>query len=67
MALGPGHYEGYYGAAAYVERILKGAKPSELPIAGPTEFTMSANRTAMKTLGLSLPPDLASRVDEWIE
>jgi putative ABC transport system substrate-binding protein len=67
MALGPGHYEGYYGAAAYVEKILKGAKPSELPIAGPTQFTMSANRTALKNLGLSLPSDLTGRVDEWID
>ena len=67
MALGPGHYEGYYGAAKYVDKILRGANPAELPIAGPTEFTMSANRTALKNLGLSLPPDLAARVNEWIE
>jgi putative tryptophan/tyrosine transport system substrate-binding protein len=46
---------------------LRGAKPAELPIAGPTEFTMSANRTALKNLGLSLPPDLAGRIDEWID
>jgi putative ABC transport system substrate-binding protein len=67
IALGPGHYEGYYGAAKYVDTILRGAKPAELPIAGPTEFTMSANRTALKNLGLSLPPDLAGRIDEWID
>ena len=67
IALGPGHYEGYYGAASYVDRILRGAKPADLPIAGPTEFMMSANRTALKNLGLSLPPDLAGRVDEWID
>jgi len=67
MALGPGHYEGYYGAAKYVDRILHGANPADLAIAGPTEFTMSANRTALKNLGLSLPPDLAGRVDEWID
>jgi putative ABC transport system substrate-binding protein len=67
IALGPGHYEGYHAAASYVDRILRGAKPADLPIAGPTEFTMSANRTALKNLGLSLPPDLAGRVDEWID
>jgi putative tryptophan/tyrosine transport system substrate-binding protein len=67
MALGPGHYEGYYGAAKYVDRILRGASPADLPIAGPTEFTMSANRTSLKNLGLSLPPDLAARVNEWID
>jgi putative tryptophan/tyrosine transport system substrate-binding protein len=67
MALGPGHYEGYYGAARYVDRILRGADPADLPIAGPTEFTMSANRTALSKLGLSLPADLAARVNEWID
>jgi putative tryptophan/tyrosine transport system substrate-binding protein len=67
LALGPGHYEGYYGAAKYVDRILRGANPAELPIAGPTEFTMSANRAALAKLGLSLPSDLAARVNEWID
>lgn len=67
MALGPGHYEGYYGAAAYVDKILHGANPADLPIAGPTQFTMSANRTALKALGVSLPSDLAARIDEWID
>jgi len=43
------------------------AKPADLPIAGPTQFTMSANRTALKNLGLSLPSDVAARVDEWID
>jgi putative tryptophan/tyrosine transport system substrate-binding protein len=50
-----------------VDRILHGAKPADLPIAGPTEFTMSANCTALKNLGLSLPADLSGRVDEWID
>jgi len=67
MAIGPGHYEGYYGAATYVDKILHGANPADLPIAGPTQFTMSANRTALKNLGLSMPSDLAARVDEWID
>src|SRR5215468_6622899 len=62
MAIGPGHYQGYYGAATYVDKILHGANPADLPIAGPTQFTMSANRTALKNLGLSLPSDLAARV-----
>ena len=67
MALGPGHYEGYHGAAKYVDQILRGANPAELPIAGPTQFTMSANRAAFDKLGLSLPSDLAAGVDEWID
>jgi putative ABC transport system substrate-binding protein len=61
MALGPGHFEGYYGAAKYVDKILRGANPADLPIAGPTEFTMSVNRTALGRLGLSLPSD-----HQWI-
>jgi putative ABC transport system substrate-binding protein len=67
MALGPGHYEGYYGAAKYVDKILRGANPADLPIAGPTQFTMSVNRMALEKLGLSLPSDLAARVNEWID
>ena len=67
MALGPGHYEGYYGAAKYVDKVLRGANPAELPIAGPTQFTLSVNRAALGKLGLSLPSDLSARVEEWME
>jgi putative ABC transport system substrate-binding protein len=67
LALGPGHYEGYYGAAKYVDRILKGTKPADLPIDGPTQFTMSASRSAIAKLGLLLPPDISARVNEWID
>ena len=67
MALGPGHYEGYHGAARYVDEILRGANPADLPIAGPTHFIMSANRTTLRKFGLSLPSELADRVNEWID
>jgi ABC-type uncharacterized transport system substrate-binding protein len=67
MALGPGHYEGYYDAAKYVDKILHGTNPADLPIAGPTQFTMSGNRSAFKNLDLSLPPELAAQVNEWID
>jgi putative ABC transport system substrate-binding protein len=67
MALGPGHYEGYHGAARYVDRILRGASPSDLAIAGPTEFILSANRSTLGRLDISLPPDLSSQVNEWID
>jgi putative ABC transport system substrate-binding protein len=65
MSLGPGHQEGYYGAAKYVGAILKGAKPADLPIAGPTQFTLSASKSALEKLGLTLPDDLKSRVSDW--
>jgi ABC-type uncharacterized transport system substrate-binding protein len=65
MGLGPGHYEGYYGAAKYVDRILHGANPAELPVAGPTQFPFSASRSALAKLDLSLPSDISARVNDW--
>ena len=65
MALGPGHAEGYYGAAKYVDMILHGANPADLPIKGATQFTLSVNRSALTALGLSLPSDLSARVNDW--
>jgi putative ABC transport system substrate-binding protein len=67
LAPGPGHYAGYHDAAGYVDRILHGANPAELPIAGPTKFTFSANRAALDKLGLHLPTDLAARIDQWFD
>jgi putative ABC transport system substrate-binding protein len=67
MSLGPGHFEGYNGAAKYVDKILRGANPAELPIAGATHFTLSVRRSALAKLGLTLPPDIAARVNEWID
>jgi len=67
MALGPGHFEGYYDAAKYVEKILHGANPAELPVAGATKLTFSVSRSALARLGLSLPEDIRARVDEWVE
>lgn len=67
MALGPGHYEGYYGAAKYVDKILRGANPADLAVAGATQFTFSVSRSALAKLGLSLPPDIGARVDEWLD
>jgi putative ABC transport system substrate-binding protein len=67
MSLGPGHHEGYHGAARYVDRILRGADPAEMPIAGATQFTLSVSRPALAGIGLSLPAELAARVNEWID
>jgi putative ABC transport system substrate-binding protein len=67
MSLGPGHFEGHYEAAKYVDKILHGANPAELPIAGATQFTLSVRRSALAKLGLTLPPDITARVDDWVD
>jgi putative ABC transport system substrate-binding protein len=66
MALGVGHLEGYYGAATYVDKILHGADPAELPIAPPTKLEFSVSRTAMRDLGIALTKPLTERVTEWL-
>ena len=53
MALGPGHFEGYHGAAKYVDKILRGANPADLPVAAATQFTFSVRRPALARLGLN--------------
>jgi putative tryptophan/tyrosine transport system substrate-binding protein len=67
MALGPGHLEGYYGGAKYVDMILRGANPADLAIAGPTQFTFTVRRSALAKLGLTLPPEITAKVDEWLD
>ena len=67
MSLGPGHRQGDIGAAKYVDRILRGANPADLPIAVPTEFVFAVSRSRLRELGLTLPADLLSRVNDWID
>jgi putative ABC transport system substrate-binding protein len=57
----------FRGAAAYVDRILRGAKPGDLPVQFPTKFEMVVNRKAATALGLAIPPSILLRADEVVE
>jgi putative ABC transport system substrate-binding protein len=67
LSYGVDQVDGYRGAAIYVDRILRGAKPSELPVQLPTKFEMVVNRKTATALGLAIPPSILLRADEVIE
>jgi putative ABC transport system substrate-binding protein len=67
MSYGPNRREQFRQAAAYADKILRGAKPADLPVEQPTKFEMVINLKTAKALGLAIPQSILLRADQIIE
>jgi putative tryptophan/tyrosine transport system substrate-binding protein len=67
ISYGPHMIDQYHRAASYVDRILKGEKPDDLPVQAPTNYELAVNLKTAKALGLTVPPSVLARADEVIE
>jgi len=67
LSYGPDLLDEYHRAADYVDRILKGARPADLPVQAPTKYELVLNMKTAKALGIDVPPQLLARADEVVE
>jgi putative ABC transport system substrate-binding protein len=67
ISYGPDNVDAFRRAAAYVDRVLKGEKPADLPVQAPTKYELAVNLKTAKALGLNLPPSLLASADAVIE